>query len=178
MTIAETLRSAPAPRGFLVGPLILAMVIGLVALTPTPWFIRLGATALALLTSWIAVFFALPPPWLTMDNKGFTVRRRLGRPQRVAWSEIEQFELGRTPKLAIVWRALIFIPAFVLAAATSAGFIDGDITDTSRPAIGWRRRGSERSGPDGWIIDTYGLSQEALLSRLNSQLDAARQGAG
>jgi hypothetical protein len=176
--MVEILRSPPAPRGFLIGPLILAAVIGLVALAPTPWFIRLGAVALALLTAWVGVFFALPPPWLAMDDKGFTVRRRWGRPRRVAWTEVEHFELGRTPKLAFIWRALIFIPAFVLATATSAGLIDGDITDTSRPAIGWRRRGSERSGLDGWIIDAYGLSQDALLAHLNGRLDAQSEAIG
>jgi len=174
MTMVETLRSPPAPRGFLVGPLLLAMAISLVALTPSPWFIRLSAVALAVLTAWVAVFFALPPPWLAMDDEGFTVRRRLGKPRRVAWSEVERFELGRTPRLAFVWRALIFIPAFMLAVVTSAGFVDDGITDTSRPAIGWRRRGSRGARPDGWIIDAYGLSQQDLLTRLNQRLEASR----
>ncbi|MFT4250873.1 MAG: hypothetical protein QM608_00095 [Caulobacter sp.] len=169
MTTAETLRSPAASRAFLIGPLILAGLIGLVALVPAPWPVRLAAAALALLTAWIALFFALPGPWLAMDDEGFTVRRRLGRPRRVSWSEIEAFEIGRTRPPATIWRMLAFIPWLILAAATS-GYVDAGITDTSRAAIGWRRRGEAEPRRNDWIIDAYGLTQEALLERLRARL--------
>jgi hypothetical protein len=174
MDAVEILRSPPAPRGLLIGPLILAGVIGLIALLPVPWFIRLVAVFLALLVLWVALFFSLPPPWLEMDDKGLTVRRRIGRPHRIAWAEIEGFEPGRTPPPGMGWRILIFVPLFILAIATSAGHLDSGVTDTSRPAIGWRRRGSARTRPDGWIIDAYGLSQEELLGRLKHRLESYR----
>jgi hypothetical protein len=174
METVETLRSPPAPRGLLVGPLILAGVIGLVALLPAPWFIRFAAVFLTLLVLWVVLFFSLPPPWLEMDDEGLTVRRRIGRPHRIAWAEIEGFELGRTSPLAIGWRILIFVPLFLLAIVTSAGHLDSGVTDTSRLAIGWRRRGSGHRRPDGWIIDAYGLSLEELLGRLNCRLESYR----
>jgi hypothetical protein len=172
MTTAEVLRSPAAPRAFLVGPMILAALIGAVALVPAPAPVRLVAVVLALLTAWIALFFALPAPWLAMDDEGFTVRRRLGRSRRVAWSEVEAFELGRTPSPPTVWRILLFAPWLILAVATS-GHVDAGITDTSRAAIGWRRRGAAHPERQDWIIDAYGLTQETLLARLQARLERA-----
>jgi hypothetical protein len=169
---SETFQSPPWPGGIVWGSGLLALSIGGVALTPAPWFIRLGAMMICLLVVWWTAYILLPPPRLVLDDEGFVLHRRLARPRRVSWTEIEAFEIGRTPPLAVGWRILIFVPAFVLAVVTSAGFIDGDITDTSRQAIGWRRRG--KHSPTGWLVDPFGLSQNDLLIRLRARLDASR----
>ncbi|MBI1684773.1 hypothetical protein [Caulobacter hibisci] len=176
MTAVETLRAPRLPRGFLIGPLILALLVGLVALVPTPWFIRLGALAVAGLIVGVALVLALPPPWLELDDDGFTAHRRLGRDRRVAWADIERFEIGRTPKPHPALRVLIAVPVFFLTVLSSAGTMDVDVSDTSTDAIVWRKAGSTRTRPDGWITDTYGLAREALLERLEARLAGVRGG--
>jgi hypothetical protein len=170
----ETFAARPWPRGIVLGSGILAFAIACVALTPAPWLIRLVALAIAALVVAWTLFALLPPPRLALDDQGFTLHRRLARPRRVAWSAVESFEIARTPGLPVPWRILAFLAMMVLVVATSGAATSGDPTDVSQSAIGWRRRGGQaRKRPQGWIVGHFGLSQEALLARLNARLSAA-----
>ena len=169
----ETYAARPWPRGVLWGAGILALVIGAVALTPAPDLIRLAALAVAALVIGWTLYLLRPPPRLVLDDEGFTLHRRLARPRRVAWSQVEHFQIAQTPGLPVPWRILAFLVMMALLVVSSGAGASGDPTDTSESAIGWRRRGSTKTRPDGWIVGYYGLTQAALLARLNARLSAA-----
>jgi hypothetical protein len=169
----ETYAAQPWPRGVLWGAGLLALAIGGVALTPAPALIRLAALAIALLVIGWTLYVLQPPPRLELDDTGFTLHRRLARPRHVAWSQVERFEIAQTPGLPTPWRILAFLAVMALLVASSGAGASGDPTDTSESAIGWRRRDSPRTRPDGWIVGHYGLTQAALLARLNARLATA-----
>ena len=163
----ETFAAKPWPRGVMWGAAILALAIGCVALTPAPVLIRLVAPVSGALVIGWTLYALQPPPRLELDDTGFTLHRRVARPRRVAWSEVERFEIAQTPGLPAPWRILAFLTMMALLVASSGAGASGDPADTSESAIGWRRRGGRaRKRPDGWIIGHYGLSLEALLAHM------------
>ena len=171
----ETFAAQPWPRGVMWGAGVLALAISCVALTPAPALIRLIALAIAALGIGWTLYALQPPPRLVLDDAGFTLHRRLARPRRVVWSEVDSFEIAQTPGLPVPWRILAFLAMMVLLVASSGAGASGDPTDTSESAIGWRRRGPTKKKPDGWIVGHYGLTQEALLARLNARLSPVGQ---
>lgn len=168
----ETFAAQPWPRGVLLGSGILALVVGCVALTPAPWLIRLVALAIAALVMGWTLYVLLPPSRLVLDDHGFTLHRRLARPHRVPWSEVESFEIASTPGMPVPLRILAFLAALLLA---PVGALSSDPTDTSEAAIGWRTHGRDKGNRmGGWIVGYFGLPQDELLARLSARLPASR----